>query len=629
MRHDAEDLEAIRVLAAGMDGDPRLRGRLLEMSHPGGEDAPVLFDHGDDLAILLRPGRGRAPVAAVFPGDGRRAAVRAMLDAPAGLDAPATWERVMAGGRDLPACAILQPVATLYPRMPHRPAVCRSRAESAAGYVDAFTRDPDAGIPPDISFLVHSACRRHLVDVVRARMPTEAASLAAHAALAGDLHVLSVDDIVALAVCSGLPNPSWVEQAVRMHPVLLGLFRRPWSSPGAPSPWLLALSRGAKPLDVLRGLLSDPMLDGHESVHGLPAAALRSLSGVSLRRLCCRDGSPVRWLRTFHLAAPTHRSLDAIEVAALCDADTLLRPHRLHQGLDLAKALSHRGRVRPLPDGFADALRSMAASIAVIRSVLDHGGDAHDLASRVAFPDRRRHDALVRICAEWHAGVIRWAAAKDALRVDVRIRRAGRGGARDAAAFPHVIEASLDVEGVSVTPLRSHMDYMREGEGLRHCVGSYGTAASRGSVVGFALRSDDGVRSTLAWASGDDGNGFLTLDHRGPDNAMPTQGHLRAAAALAGLLSPTSPAVLDFEGLRVPGTPSPGLWTGEVPTPLDRDDGLHMADLTPEERGRLAAIEFRNVAQWLSRGEVALGPDGLLARLAGETAPGPGAAAAA
>ncbi len=73
---------------------------------------------------------------------------------------------------------------------------------------------------------------------------------------------------------------------------------------------------------------------------------------------------------------------------------------------------------------------------------------------------------------------------------------------------------------VTVTPLLTREDYLREGEEMRHCVGTYAKQAWAGRVLGFSIRADDGARSTLT--VGVDPSGRLDEpEHRTAGNGTP------------------------------------------------------------------------------------------------------------
>ncbi len=225
------------------------------------------------------------------------------------------------------------------------------------------------------------------------------------------------------------------------------------------------------------------------------------------------------------------------------------------------------------------------------------------MACRVAFPPHRRLGSLARIDKAWHGTVQTHEEALAKLCDDVGARLGvTRLADLNGTEYPHLAEGPVDLGGIVATPLRTKAAFLHEGRTMGHCVASSANSALRARVAVFSLADAGGGRSTVAY--------HLSLgkpairEHRSAENAKPAADHVAAAVALRSRLAGDHAAVARFKASR------DRFGTGPV------KDGLDVHEpFTPAERDRFLALHFANVSHWLSRPDVALGPEGYIGSL--------------
>ncbi len=471
--------------------------------------------------------------------------------------------------------------------------------------VEEYLRDPANGAEHRLRGAVRRRDRARVLAHLASGLPRGNACLALLSAGPGndDDGWLTVDDLQAIATCAALPNPGWVEVAMRRHPMLSVLAKPPWSTGECASRHLEDLASGKAPLEVALA-----MLRSVENPHGLhkraSPAVLRSLAShpASVTRSHFAPTAQVRFehLRSFHRANPGHRALDTAEMDAvdafLADFGARTSP----RDSDLLSSLMHGGRLERAPEHLLDGYRGMRNSLEALRGIIRLNSVWKDIdaaAMGVAFPPRRRMASLRRIDREWHASQQAHAENTAMARASALARVTGR-----TSGLPHAPETAIVTGDVTITPLRDWEDYVREGREMGHCVGSFAERAAMAEVVCVSLRDTQGRSSTASYEILADPPRLHPGQHKGPGNRVPHPSHVAA--------------LLDERHLDAMAGSAHRLANER----RSRREALDKApitsrDYTPGERERLVRSHFAQVGLWLSDGETAAGPGPLLDHL--------------
>lgn len=431
-----------------------------------------------------------------------------------------------------------------------------------------------------------------------------------------DTGQLSLPEALVAMTLASLPNPAWVAQGLVAAPFLRRLLHSASPEEVASCPHLAALARGKAPLEVVGALVCDltrdarwPLPDGFR----VTPAALRSVAAFDETKRLARALLPC--ILAFHAAHPAHRSLDPTEVWAL---HLNLMRFDVRSGLENLSAvavagaatcalvvrsmLDAHGRVQPLAWGYGDAITSLITSVRAIvgaTATPDASGRlAGAIVARTLFAPGRRLSGHVRVDAEWHADVARHLRAIERVREEVTARV---GGMDVEDPYPHVLEGPLRLGRVTVTPMLTHGDYLREGEEMAHCIGTFARLAWTGGVASLSVADDDGERSSASCTILPDGR-LRIREHKGVRNGPPPQGHVAAVAEVVRLAS----VDLAVTGrLATQAGARASLTSDEV--------ALRLMDAA--ERARFVDAHFAVVSHWLGTREVRMGPVAWLATM--------------
>ncbi len=443
--------------------------------------------------------------------------------------------------------------------------------------------DDDVVVDVDgrLSAAAHRATLARVVERMLEPLPRARRDLVAHLLRGGR----DLDPALALAVhvATGVARPDWVLQAIRAAPLLEALVwpthapSRPHEAAARFRDMLADLSSGRSRLSVVREFAGLP--------DDAPPVLVRSVANLPHDMGSIKDA--VEALGRFHSDNPRHRHLEPDEARNAADA-TVSRHPAIVRAL-----LTTDGRVGAFPDGMRDALASLRVSLESIdRWTRSSHVRVHDAVDGIAFPPGRRHAGLVRIDREWHARVGRHERALLALREEAL----SAGVSLPEGELPQVLRHPVDIDGVLVTPLLTRVDYVREGEEMRHCVGSYARQAWGAGLLGFSLRGPSGTRTTLTMRVGE--SGILTdVEHRAVANCHPPMRHAGVADILARRILADTAAMATLLAVR------------KQRRQVDPDAAGLPVGAPDDLVARYKETHFANVATWLTPSEVAPGLD--------------------
>ncbi len=569
------------TLVGALRADPVLSGRLDAVAdgHREDWDGPsvvTLAPRADGVVRVLRrhPRHGILLAASATPTDPVRVSAFEHVDKDlAHAPGDVAFDAAVSGGSPLVLDRTARHASTARVMDAHpQPLTPGLREAMAAVLAD----------PPRSSRLYADRSTLHLLLRVRAALRGQEALFALvdalppmNAALArtviGPDPTFEPDHALAVGECAQVRNPGWVGEAVARHPMLRHLFyatgsNRPVSRTERRT-HIADLDRGMAPGNVVSNVvagLDGPRVRGGD-LHPSTASTFstvwpdhrhlgetRGLGSPPHERFDLVDGRRrpssllLQVLGEFYATRPKHRPLGQDELAALHGLVRAATMRAWPSALDVARALpclmDEDGRLAPPPAHLEDVIASVTVSVkAVLVPLLGREGHrATALASAVALdrvlPAGRKAAGLAAADAAWHAT----AAAFErelADHGDAIVRRvaAERGvPVVGALAFPHFLSAPVTRGGLTAVPLTDAPSLLREGEGMRHCVGARHATARRGAEFVVAFEGD-GARSTASYAlRGSDGRVRMSVtEHRGPANGEPAPSHVVLARSLA------------------------------------------------------------------------------------------------
>lgn len=333
---------------------------------------------------------------------------------------------------------------------------------------------------------------------------------------------------------------------------------------------------------------------------------------------------------------PVFGSGELVQVAAIANMDDAVNVN-----LTVDAIMAHRdakGKIRPckdLRDTYAWISRQCdlilikgVADAPVVRLSIQEDRVATTAAVfRLLFSPGRTLAGLSALVKEWHEDQRRLDAAFDRLfetmmaaKLDAETSAAG------AIMFPHFLDGSRVIDGVTMRPLTSSAEIVAEGEEMDHCVGSYVGRASGGRSLLISQKSEAG-RSTaeVALESGHDGEVVMAVrQNRAERNEEPPASHHRALLKLLALFPPdvrrqliervkVASEIADLQASRA--------YSGLEPEEflrLQRQAFEHMRRFMPRRMARMSMEEWRADMARVEDMEAACGRESVIALDAAE-----------